>query len=143
MIIQQLSIFLENRSGQLAQLTGLLAENGINLRALNLAEASEYGIARLIVSKPEKAAETLLQNEILSTLTPVVMVTVPDRPGGLSELLQLLGEKNINVSYMYSIFGSENGKANMILRVEDPEKLETILQENGYAAAGEDKLGMK
>lgn len=136
MIIQQLSIFLENRSGQLAQLTGLLAENGMDLRAINLAETADYGIVRLIVSEPEKAAGLLLHEQIPATLSPVVTVAVPDRPGGLNELLRMLEQRGINVSYMYSIFGGESEKASMILRVNDPQALEEVLKATGYETEG-------
>ena len=134
MILQQVSIFLENRSGQLAKLTGLLAENGMNLRAINLAETSDYGIVRLIVSEPEAAAALLLENDIPATLTPIIVSSVPDRPGGLHTLLRLLEEKGINVSYMYSVFGYEQGKAKMAFRVDDPQMLETVLKQAGYEA---------
>lgn len=142
MMIQQVSVFLENRSGQLAKLTELLAENGMNLRAINLAETSDYGIVRLIVSEPEAAAALLLKNDIPATLTPVVVSCVPDKPGGLNALLQLLGEKEINVSYMYSVFGYEQGKAKMAFRVDDPQMLETVLRQAGYEVEFENGFGL-
>lgn len=132
MILQQVSIFLENRAGQLAELTSLLASHGLNLRAINLAETSDYGIARLIVSDSAAAAKILAENEVLATATSVVMAAVPDRPGGLNDLLQLLSRENVNVSYMYSIFGQTDGKANMIFSVKEPEAVDALLKENGF-----------
>lgn len=132
MILQQVSIFLENRAGQLAELTSLLSSHDLNLRAINLAETSDYGIARLIVSDSAAAAKILAENDLLATATSVVMAAVPDRPGGLNDLLQLLSRENVNVSYMYSIFGQTDGKANMIFSVKEPEAVDALLKENGF-----------
>ena len=131
MILQQVSLFLENRSGQLAAITGLLAENGIDLRAINVAETADYGIIRLIVSEPERAAQLLLSYEFISAMSPVVAAQVPDRPGGLHSLLDLIQANHIDISYMYSIFGRSDGLAGMIFRVSDPEALESLLLANG------------
>ena len=132
MILQQVSIFLENRAGQLAELTSLLSSHDLNLRAINLAETSDYGIARLIVSDSAAAAKILAENDLLATATSVVMAAVPDRPGGLNDLLQLLSRESVNVSYMYSIFGQTDGKANMIFSVKEPEAVDALLKENGF-----------
>ena len=134
MILQQISVFLENRAGQLAEITGLLSENGIDLRALNIAESSDYGVLRLIVSDPAGAQKLLHDAGTLVSLTPVVAVAVPDRPGGLCALLKLLAARNIDISYMYSIFGQKNGMAHMIFRVADPEIMEALLKDSGFTA---------
>lgn len=143
MILQQISVFLENRAGQLAQITGLLSENGIDLRALNIAESADYGVLRLIASEPKRAEELLRQHETLVSLTPVVAVTVPDRPGGLCTVLKVLASANIDVSYMYSIFGQMNGMANMIFRVDDPEAMEELMKKNGLYLADAVDLGIQ
>ena len=129
MILQQISVFVENRAGQLSEITGLLAENGIDMRALNIAESADYGVLRLIVSEPEKAIALLQQTGYPANVTPVVAAAVPDRPGGLHELLLLLAGHNVNLSYMYSIFGNQNGQAQMIFRVDDPEAAERVLSD--------------
>ena len=138
MILQQISIFLENRTGQLAEITGLLSKNGIDLRALNIAESSDYGVLRLIASDPARAEQLLREAGTLVSLTPVVAAAVPDRPGGLCELLKGLAAKNIDISYMYSIFGQRSGMAHMIFRVADPAAVESLLNENGFTADAAD-----
>lgn len=142
MTIQQVSVFLENRAGQLAEITQILSDSQIDLRALNIAESADYGVLRLIASRPEDAAEILRQRGMLVTLTEVAAVAVPDRPGGLCELLQMLAAENVDISYMYSIFGHKNGMAHMIFRVSDLEKLEEILRRNHMQAGGPADLGV-
>ena len=103
MTIHQISVFLENRAGQLAEITGILSEHQVDLRALNIAETSDYGVLRLIVSDAQKASSVLLEHGFILTMTPVTAVAVPDRPGGLSELLRVLSEAQIDIEYMYSV----------------------------------------
>ena len=131
MAIHQISIFLENRAGQLAEITALLAKNGVDLRAINIAETSDYGVLRLIASHEPEACRVLRENGFIFSTSDVVAVGVPDAPGGLSTLLQLLAENSIDVHYMYSIFGQPNGMACMILRVADPAAVSSLLAANG------------
>lgn len=142
MTIQQISVFLENRAGQLAEITGILAKNRIDLRALNIAETADYGVLRLIASEPERAAEVLRCSGMLVSLTPVVALAVPDRPGGLCSLLQLLAAENVDISYMYSVFGHQNGMAHMIFRVNEPEALEQLLARTGIQTGSVHDLGI-
>ena len=128
MIIQQISVFLENRAGQLLDVTTALAENQIDMQAINIAETADYGIARLIVDNPRKAAEALSERGYVLRATPVVQAPVPDRPGGLSELLRAVAAADIDIEYMYSAFmGQRNGLAYMIFRVEDSSRLDGVL----------------
>ena len=127
MTLNQISVFLENRAGELAAITRLLSESGIDLRALNIAETSDYGIIRFISNDQRKAAALLSAEDYVLSVTPVSAVAVPDRPGGLSGLLSLMADAGLNVGYMYSVFSESAGKAVMILRVEDPEKLDLLL----------------
>ena len=127
MAIHQISVFLENRAGQLAEITALLAKNGVDLRAINIAETSDYGVLRLIASHEPEACRVLRENGFIFSTSDVVAVGVPDAPGGLSTLLQLLAENSIDVHYMYSIFGQPNGMACMILRVADPAAVSSLL----------------
>lgn len=127
MTIQQLSVFLENRAGQLNEVTELLAENGIDMQALNIAETSDYGIVRLIVDAPGKASALLRENGFIVRETPVVHAPVPDKPGGLNEILRAIAKANIDIEYMYSILGQRNGLAYMVFRVAEPEKLDAVL----------------
>ena len=143
MTIHQISVFLENRAGQLAEITGILAQKGIDLRAINIAETSDYGVLRLIADKPQEAATTLLEHGFILSITPVVAVGVPDVPGGLAKVLDVLANENIDVEYMYSVFGQVNGLAHMVFRVGDTEKLLTVLKSNGVEPISSENLGIR
>ena len=132
MSLKQLSIFLENRTGQLAEITSVLAQNNVDLRALHISETADYGVLRLIASEWERAQEILKDSQILVSTSDVISVSVPDKPGGLSSLLSVLADEDIDVSYMYSVFGKTNGGANMVFKVADVEKVEKILTDKGF-----------
>lgn len=129
-MVKQLSVFLENRSGELSKITNILCENGIDIRALFIAETTDYGVLRIIVSDTEKARAVLSENGVITSEVDVTVVSVPDQPGGLSKLLSLFADEKIDISYMYSVFGQKEGKAHMVFRVHDAEKLENALREN-------------
>lgn len=143
MTIHQISVFLENRAGQLAEITKILAENGIDMRAISIAETADYGVLRLIVDKPQKTTTILLENGFILSMTPVTVVTVPDQPGGLAPVLQLVAEGNIDIEYMYSLFTHTDGKAYMVFRVSDDEKFTALLAQNGIAAVTSEELGIE
>lgn len=124
MAVKQISLFLENKAGELAEITRLLSSDGVNLRAINIAETADYGIVRIIAEDPQKAAQVLSENDFILSVTPVVQVEVPDRTGGLNEVLEVIAKENIDVEYMYSVFASKDGTASMIFKVSDTEKLE-------------------
>ena len=127
MNIHQISVFLENRTGQLAEITRLLADNGIDLRAISIAETADYGLARMIVDDSHKASKILLEHGDILSMTPVWAVEVPDRPGGLAEVLAVLAEAHVDVEYMYSLFAHQEGKAYMVMRISDePRFLSTL-----------------
>jgi len=132
MALKQLSIFLENRTGQLAEISSLLADNGIDLRALHISETADYGLLRLIIADWQSAEKILKDSGVLVSTTDVITVSVPDKPGGLSSLLKVLADENISVSYMYSVFGKAHGGANMVFKVPDVEIVEKILTEKGF-----------
>ena len=142
MTIHQISVFLENRAGQLAEITGVLAKKGIDLRAINIAETSDYGVLRLIADKPQEAAATLLEQGFILSMTPVVAVSVPDSPGGLAKVLDVLAKENIDVEYMYSVFGQVDGQACMIFRVADAVGLANLLQASGMPPVAGEALGV-
>lgn len=143
MTIHQISVFLENRAGQLAEITKILAENGIDMRAISIAETADYGVLRLIVDKPQKTTTILLENGFILSMTPVTVVTVPDQPGGLAPVLQLVAEGNIDIEYMYSLFTHTDGKAYMVFRVSDDEKFTALLAQNGISAVTSEELGIE
>lgn len=127
MIKNQISIFVENQTGRLTSVTGLLADNNINLEALNIAETSDYGILRVIVDDDKKAENILKENSFICSITPVIEAGVPNVPGGLNKLLQKLSDADIGIEYMYSFFSGDNNEAKMIIKVNDNEKAEKVL----------------
>ena len=140
MNILQISVFLENRAGQLAEITRLLAEEGVDIRALSIAETADYGLARMIVSNAHTASDALLHHGDILSMTPVYAVEVPDSPGGLAELLGLLADNNIDVEYMYSLFFHEPGKACMVLRVTNEPMFLSVLGDNRIRGLGREEL---
>lgn len=140
MAIHQISVFLENRAGQLAEITELLYQNRIDLRAINIAETSDYGVLRLIADDEEKACRILHDSGFICSVSEVFVVGVPDRPGGLSALVQYLAEAKIDIAYMYSIFGQQNGLAYMIFRVEEGEKFKAVMEAHHIPLADAESL---
>jgi hypothetical protein len=135
MIIKQLSVFLENKQGRMCAAADLLAQNNINIRALSLADTSEFGILRLIVDKPEEGKKILSEAGIVVRVTDVLSLTMEDAPGGMLGVLRLLTENGIGVEYMYAFAGKNDGEAFMIIQTENPEAAENILQSGGFRQA--------
>ena len=131
MIIKQISVFVENKSGRLAQITKVLADNHIDIRALSLADTTKFGILRFIVNEPERAEQALRDAGLTVSITDVIAVSVEDQPGGLSYPLSLLDEKGISVEYIYAFVGAPHDKAFVILRVEDNQLAAEVLKEHG------------
>ncbi|NTU96303.1 MAG: ACT domain-containing protein [Chlorobiaceae bacterium] len=129
MIIKQLSVFLENRTGRLTELTGILAASDINISAFSIADTADYGILRMIVGRPEEAAAVLRENGFAVKVTDVVGMIVPHRPGGLHHALQIISDNNVAIEYMYA-FASGECNATVIIRAESIEKLIEVLQEH-------------
>jgi hypothetical protein len=131
MTINQLSIFVENKAGTVAEITKSIADAGVSIRALSVADTQEFGILRLIVSDATRAREALHENECVVSVTKVIGVEIPDVAGGLSEVLQLMSENNINVEYLYAFITISGQHAYVVLRVEDNDRAAKILTENG------------
>ena len=135
MAINQITVFLENRAGALLDVTRFLSDNKVDLRAINIAETADYGLLRMITAD-NTLAEKVLKNEgLIFTETPVLAVAIADKTGALSDVLEILAKENIDVHYMYSIFGHQEGKAYMIMQLENAEKASEILKENGVIIA--------
>jgi hypothetical protein len=130
MFIQQLSVFIENKDGRLEKVTKTLKDNQINILSLSLADTSEYGVLRLIVSEPVKGKEVLKQADFSVQLTNVIGVKVPHQIGMLHELLQMLSKEKVGVSYMYLLDSGK--KPSMILKVSDSKKALSLLKEHQY-----------
>lgn len=122
MLVKQISVFIENKAGRLASVTSALAAQGIDTRALSLADTTNFGVLRLIVDQPEKALEVLKEGNYAVSTTDVVAVMVPDVPGGLAKVLDKFTELNIDIEYMYAFIGKESEKAIVILRIDKPEE---------------------
>ena len=143
MSIHQISVFLENRTGQLAEITDLLAQAHVDIRAISIAEVSDYGVARMIVDDAQKASSILLEHGDILSMNPVWAVEVPDRPAGLAELLSVLAESNIAVEYMYSLFTHKDGYAYMVLRISDEAAFTAAMEAHGLKIVGMEELGIK
>ncbi len=128
MIIKQLSIFLENRSGRLLEVTDIMGKEGINISALSLADTSEYGILRLIVSNPDKALEILKKNEFSVSLTDVICLCIKNKAGELSKALKTLSEEKISIEYMYAF--SKGEQSFIVIRTENINKSVESLSKN-------------
>lgn len=131
MKVEQISIFLENKSGRLADVAGVLAEAGINIRALSLADTTDFGILRLIVDDNEKAKQVLKDHGFTVGKTEVIAVEVLDRPGGLAQILNVMKDNGINVEYMYAFVQKSGGNAIIIFRFDELEKAISVLQNAG------------
>ena len=131
MTVKQVSVFLENRAGRLAEVTSFLADQKINIRALTLADSADFGILRLIVDDVERAKSVLKQEGMTVRETDVVAVEVPDKPGGLAHLLQLLKGEKLNVEYMYAFVKAPTQSAVMIFRFQDLDRALEVLQRKG------------
>ena len=140
MKVQQISLFMENRAGRLAEITRLLADAEINIRALSLADTSDFGILRLIVDKPEHAYKLLKGAGYTTSRTEIVAVEVPDRPGGLAEVLTVLEKGDINVEYMYAFVERRPAEAVLVFRFEDADKALHVLQAAGLTVLTEKEV---
>jgi hypothetical protein len=131
MNVEQISIFLENKSGRLAEVMGVLYEAGINIRALYLADTADFGILRLIVNDTEKACKALKENGFTVEKTKVIAIEVPDKPGGLSSILNTIKDEGINVEYMYAFVEKSGENAIVIFRFDELEKSIDVLSKAG------------
>ena len=143
MSVYQISLFLENRAGQLAEVTRVLADNAIDMRAISIAETADYGVLRMIVDDAERATFILHQEGFILSMTPVSVVAVPDEIGGLAPVLEALAKGHMDVEYMYSLFTHKTGTAYMVFRVEDDGRFAELLRPYRIKLAGKEELGLK
>jgi hypothetical protein len=140
MLVKQISVFLENRSGRLHEVSEVLKEAGINIRALSLADTSDFGILRLIVDKPDKAQQVLKSSGFTISQTDVLAVEVEDKPGGLAQILGICDSGGINVEYMYAFVEKSGQNAVVIFRAENPQDAVALFQRNGIRLLGEEHI---
>ena len=119
-----------------------MASNGVDLRAMSIAETTDYGILRMIVDNAEKATSILMQHGYLMSMTPVLVVAVSDQPGGIAPVLATLAEGQIDIEYMYSLFTHNEGKAYIVFRVNETEKFVALLENHGITPATAEELGI-
>ncbi len=131
MAVRQISIFAENTKGKLDLITSSIAQAGVDIRAMSVADTQDFGIFRLIVTEPEKAKEALESSGCFVSITEVVGVSMPDVPGSLAKVVRILANNNINVDYMYAFITVSKKNASVVLRVADNEEAERVLTENG------------
>jgi len=137
---EQISVFLENKSGRLAEVMRVLGAAQVNIRALSIADTSDFGILRIIVNDQEKALEVLKANNFTVSQTDVVAVEVPDTPGGLAEILDLLDAQKVNVEYMYAFIERHSDCAVIIFRFDETDKAITVLQKASITILGSKEI---
>lgn len=128
MIIEQLSVFIEDKTGRLTEMTKVLSENGINISAFSIADAADYGIVRMIVNDPRKAKQVLKDHLFSVNITETVCMVVPHTPGGLYKALKILSDNNVPIDYMYAFAIEE--KSSVIIRSSSNERVIQVLQAN-------------
>ena len=140
MFIKQLSVFVENKAGRLQSIIDALGKGGINIRALSIADTTDFGILRIIVDDDKKAREILRENGVISKVTEVIAVYIDDRSGGLAAVLEIVGKANVNIEYMYAFLGRKEGKALMVLKADDEAAAEKALLSGGIEIAEPSKV---
>lgn len=140
MKVEQISVFLENKPGTLVHITRVLKDANINIRALSLAETADFGILRLIVNDVEKANKVLKDNGFRVSKTSVVAVEVPDKPGGLNRIMEVVSKEGINVEYLYAFVEKSGQNAIIIFRFDNPEKAIDVLLKNKFTVIPGAKL---
>ncbi|MDR1894783.1 MAG: ACT domain-containing protein [Spirochaetales bacterium] len=131
MALNQISVFLENKSGRLAELSEVLGRGGINLRAVSIADTADFGICRLIVSDTAKTLELLEKGGYTARQTEVVGIEVADEPGALAEILRLFNQTGVNIEYLYATLERKADKAVVIFKVDNPAEVSRIIKEQG------------
>jgi hypothetical protein len=138
--IKQISLFVENRPGRMAKVAKTLSDARVNIRALTIAEAGDFGVIRMVVDNPEKGHRVLKENAFTVSMTDVLAVEMLDKPGGLYEIVNTLGESGVNVDYAYAFVTAKAEKAMLILRVDDIAKARKALTEKGVKIATKEEI---
>lgn len=141
-MVPQLSVFLQNRSGKIAAITRALSDCGVDIRALSIADTTDFGILRMLVSDISAAKAALSEQNCIVSVNEVAVVAVPDAPGGLSRVLTLMAREQIDIEYMYSLIDRGATDAYMVFRVSDEERLLRVLEENGLSTVSASALGL-
>jgi hypothetical protein len=137
MKITQISIFLENRKGRLYDVCSLLGTNGVNIRALTIAETESFGVLRIVVDKSDVAIKLLRDHHFVANFTEVVAIEVPDKPGGLASILKVFADNDVNIEYMYGFVEKFTDKALLVMRFEDTDFAQQILAKHNIRVVAE------
>ena len=143
MLVKQVSIFVENKEGKIAEILEILAGKDINIKALSLADTTNFGILRLIVNDPNKAFQILKEHDVIVKINDVVTVGVADEPGGLATILQILGNNKLQIEYMYAFIGENDKKAMVVLKTDDIDKSVNVIKENNVTLIFSDDINQK
>ena len=133
MIIKQISIFMENTTGRLADVTALLAKGGVNLRALSIADTADFGILRMVADQPDEAVQLLKDAGFIARETDVIGVEVPDHPGELARIMALFRDEGVNIEYLYASLEHKIDKAVIVLKVDDIDAGLAMLEKHGFS----------
>ncbi len=142
-MVQQLSVFLQNKSGKIAAVVRALSESSVDIRALSIADTADFGILRMLVSDISAAKAALSEQNCILSVNEVTVIAVPDAPGGLSRVLSLMAQEKIDIEYMYSLIERGVDVAYMVFRVSDEARLLAVLSENAIETVTPQKLGLK
>ncbi len=138
--IKQISLFVENKPGRMAKVSKTLSDSGVNIRALTIAEAGDFGVIRMVVDDPERGYKVLKDSGFTVSMTDVLAVEMKDTPGGLYEIVNALGESDVNVDYAYAFVTAKAQKAMLILRVDDLAKARAALSGKGVKIATKEEI---
>ena len=138
--VRQISVFVDNKPNQLAGVMKLIKDSRINVRALSLADTKDFGILRMIVNDTDKAVETLKSASYAVTVTEIVAISIPDSPGQLSRVLDILGSRNVNLEYLYAFLGKSDRAASFVIRVDDNDNASAALTDSGIIQLTENDI---
>ncbi len=140
MYIHQISVFIENKAGNLSKFTNFLADNQIDMRSFEIADAADFGIIRIIVDQPIETLTLLRENGWICNITEVIGVKIPDKPGSMAKCMSILAENKISVEYVHAFLARDTNDALMIFRVDDNEKVVSLLKKNGVTIISQEQL---
>ena len=141
MFIKQISVFMENRPGRLAEITKVLSDNHIDMRAINIADTTDFGILRMIVNNPIKAEKVLRENNMTASVTDVIAVSITDTVGAFSKVIEILKNEDISIEYIYSFIGEKSEKAVIVIKTNNIACSIELLQKNGVKVLSTEELG--
>ena len=138
--VRQLSVFVENKPGRLSAVLKILGDNKIDIRAMNIADTNDFGILRLILSDTDKSAALLKEKDYAVAVNHVIALDVEDTPGGLAGALSVLDRNSVSVEYMYASLSNKAASAHILIRVDDYDKAEKALSDNGYTLLSDEEV---